>query len=107
VSAHLQQRIERCPTPIREIAWKAQVRPRKRYRRLVARGKNPYVVVTAIAQEILAFLRAIAREVRSAPERAPEDLEGEGRGVAAVWRNPRQREEGASADPRAWSEEGA
>ena len=35
----------------------------KRYRRMVARGKNPNMVVTAIAREILAFLWAIAREV--------------------------------------------
>jgi transposase len=63
VSAHLQQRIERCPQPIQEIAWKAQVRLCKRYRRMVARGKNPNVVVTALAREILAFLWAIAREV--------------------------------------------
>jgi len=63
VSAHLQQRIQRCPKPIQEIAWKAQVRLCKRYRRMVARGKNPNIVVTAIAREILAFLWAIAREV--------------------------------------------
>ena len=63
VSAHLQKRIERCPKPIQEIAWKAQVRLCKRYRRMVARGKNPNIVVTAIAREILAFLWAIAREV--------------------------------------------
>jgi hypothetical protein len=30
---------------------------------MVARGKNPNIVVTAIAQEVLAFLWAIAREV--------------------------------------------
>jgi hypothetical protein len=35
----------------------------KRYRRMVARGKTPNIVVTAIAREILAFLWAIAREV--------------------------------------------
>jgi transposase len=63
VSAHLQQRIERCSQPVQEIAWKAQVRLCKRYRRMVARGKKPNVVVTAIAREILAFLWAIAREV--------------------------------------------
>jgi len=63
VSPHLQQRIERCPKPIQDISWKAQVRLCKRYRRLVARGKNPNVVVTAIAREILAFLGAFAREV--------------------------------------------
>ena len=63
VSAHLHKRIERCPKPIQAIAWKAQVRLCKRYRRMVARGKNPNMVVTAIAREILAFLWAIAREV--------------------------------------------
>jgi transposase len=63
VSAHLQNRIERSPKPIQEISWKAQVRLCKRYRRMVARGKNPNIVVTAIAREILAFLWAIAREV--------------------------------------------
>jgi len=41
VSAHLQQRIERCPKPTQDISWKAQVRLCTRYRRMVARGKNP------------------------------------------------------------------
>ena len=63
VSVHLQQRIERCPKPIQDISWKAQVRLCKRYRRMVARGKNPNIVVTAIAREMLAFLWAIARKV--------------------------------------------
>jgi transposase len=63
VSAHLQLRLEHCAKPIQDIAWKAQVRLCKRYRRLVARGKNSNVVVTAIAREILAFLWAIAQEV--------------------------------------------
>ena len=63
VSEHLQKRLEGCPKRIQDIAWKAQVRLCKRYRRLVARGKHANVVVTAIAREILAFLWAIAREV--------------------------------------------
>jgi transposase len=63
VSAHLQLRLEHCAKPIQDIAWKAQVRLCKRYRRLVARGKHSNVVVTAIAREILAFLWAIAQEV--------------------------------------------
>ena len=56
VSVHLQKRIEQCPKPIQEIAWKAQVRLCKRYRRMVARGKHANIVVTAMAREILAFL---------------------------------------------------
>jgi transposase len=63
VSTHLQRRLEHCAKPIQDIAWKAQVRLCKRHRRLVARGKNANVVVTAIAREILAFQWAIAREV--------------------------------------------
>ena len=63
VSPHIRKRLERLPQPIQDIAWKAQVRLCKRFRRLSARGKNPNVVVTAIARELAAFMWAIAREV--------------------------------------------
>jgi len=63
VSAHIQKRLEGLPKPVRDIAWKAQVRLCRRFRRMVARGKNPNVVVTAIARELAAFMWAIAREV--------------------------------------------
>lgn len=63
VSAHLQRRIESLPKQARDIAWKAQVRLCKRYRRLAARGKHVNQVVTAIAREIAAFVWAIARTV--------------------------------------------
>lgn len=63
VSPHLQKRLEALPKPIQEISWKAQVRLCKRFRRMIARGKNPNVVVTAIARELAAFLWAIAKEV--------------------------------------------
>lgn len=63
VSAHLQQRLEGRPKVVQDIAWKAQVRLCRRYRRLVAAGKHPNVAVTAIAREVLAFAWAIAREV--------------------------------------------
>jgi transposase len=61
VSLHIQQRIDRLPKPLQDLGWKAQVRLCKRYRRLVARGKHPNVVVTAIARELIAFMWAIAR----------------------------------------------
>jgi len=61
VSAHIQTRIDRLPKTLQDIGWKAQVRLCKRYRRLVARGKHPNVVVTAIARELIAFMWAIAR----------------------------------------------
>ena len=64
VSPHIRKRLEKLPGPIQDIAWKAQVRLCKRFRRLTARGKNPNVVVTAIARELAAFMWAIAHEVR-------------------------------------------
>src|SRR5713226_5885745 len=62
VSRHLQLRLEKLPTALQDISWKAQVRLCKRYRRLVARGKNVNQVVVAIAREMAAFVWAIARE---------------------------------------------
>lgn len=63
VSEHIRKRIEGLPKPVQNIAWKAQVRLCKRFRRLIAKGKHPNVVVTAIARELAAFMWAIAREV--------------------------------------------
>lgn len=66
VSRHLQLRLEKVPKAIQDISWKAQVRLCKRYRRLVARGKQVNQVVVAIAREMAAFVWAIAREVITA-----------------------------------------
>jgi transposase len=66
VSRHLQLRLEKVPKVIQDISWKAQVRLCKRYRRLVARGKNVNQVVVAIAREMAAFVWAIARKVKGA-----------------------------------------
>jgi transposase len=63
VSRHLQLRLEQLPKPIQDISWKAQVRLCKRYRQLMARGKNANKVVVAIARELVAFMWAIAREI--------------------------------------------
>jgi transposase len=62
----LRARLEGLPKPVRDIAWKAQVRLCARYRRLSAVGKKPPVVVAAIAREMAAFLWAIGREVAPA-----------------------------------------
>jgi len=64
VSEAIRKRLERLPKNIQDIAWKAQVRLCKRFRRLSARGKHPNIIVTAIARELLAFMWAIAREVK-------------------------------------------
>jgi transposase len=70
VSRQMQQRQETLPQAIRDIAWKAQVRLCKRYRRLVAKEKHPNVVVVAIARELAAFMWAIARQVPLAAHHA-------------------------------------
>jgi transposase len=63
VSAIIRKRVESQPPRIQEIAWKAQLRLCRRFRKLSARGKNSNVVVTAVARELVAFMWAIAREV--------------------------------------------
>jgi transposase len=67
VSRHLQLRLEKVPKPIQDLSWKAQVRLCKRYRQLIARGKNANLVVVAIARELSAFMWAIAQEVSLTP----------------------------------------
>lgn len=64
ISVHIQRRIDKLPKVAQDIGWKAQVRLCKRYRRLIARGKHANIVTTAIARELLAFMWAIAKEVK-------------------------------------------
>jgi transposase len=64
ISAHIQRRIDALPKIAQDIGWKAQIRLCKRHRRLVARGKHANVVNTAIARELLAFMWAIAKEIK-------------------------------------------
>lgn len=63
VSPAMQKRQEGLPKSVRDIAWKAQVRLCKRYRRMSARGKHHNVVITAIARELLSFMWSIAQEM--------------------------------------------
>jgi transposase len=63
VSETLRARLEGLPKPVRDIAWKAQVRLCSRYRRLIAAGKKAPVAIAAIAREMGAFLWAIGRQV--------------------------------------------
>jgi len=56
----------RLPKPVRDIAWKAQVRLCERYKKLSHSGKKPTVVVTAIARELAGFVWAIGQQVRPA-----------------------------------------
>jgi transposase len=63
VSRELLLRQESQPRPIREIAWKAQLRLCARYRRLARIGKPGNIVTAAIARELTGFIWAIARHV--------------------------------------------
>jgi len=66
-SRHLQRRLEKLPTVIQAISWKAQVRLCKRYRQLMAKGNNAHQVGVAIARELSAFMWAIAKQVPVPP----------------------------------------
>ena len=63
VSRHLLRRQEGLAEPIRQIAWRAQLRLCARFRRLMARGKTRNTVVAAIARELSGFMWAIAKQV--------------------------------------------
>jgi transposase len=67
LSRELLLRQESQPKPIRDIAWKGQVRLCARYRRLARTGKPANVVTTAIARELTGFVWAIARQVTVTP----------------------------------------
>jgi len=67
ISRELLLRQENQPKPIRDIAWKGQVRLCARYRKLARAGKPANVVTTAIARELTGFVWAIARQVTVTP----------------------------------------
>ena len=71
VSRELLLRQESQSKPIREIAWKAQLRLCARYRKLARSGKPANVVTAAIARELAGFIWAIARRV---PPAAKADM---------------------------------
>jgi transposase len=66
VGAALRKRQGTVSEEIKEIAWKAQQRLHERYRKLLARGKNKGVVVTAVGRELLGFIWAIGIQVETA-----------------------------------------
>ena len=68
VGMAMQERSQGLPQAVRDIAWKAQLRLCKRYRRLAAQGKQKNVVTVAIARELAAFIWAIATRDDVAPQ---------------------------------------
>ena len=67
ISKELQLRQEDLGKTIVDIAWKAQLRLCKRYKKLISKGKHYNLVVTAIAREMIAYIWAIAKEVVLTP----------------------------------------
>jgi transposase len=58
-------RQESLAKPIRDIAWKAQERLCRRYRKLAREGKLATVVTAAVARELVGFVWAIAKQVHA------------------------------------------
>jgi len=63
LSAALRRRQRGQPESVKAIAWKAQVRLHRRFRRLVGRGKPRQKAAVAVAREMLGFVWAIAQEI--------------------------------------------
>ena len=63
LSAELRRRQRGQPEQVKAIAWKAQDRLHRRFRRLVGRGKPRQKAVVAVAREMLGFVWAIAQEI--------------------------------------------
>jgi transposase len=61
VSGIIERRAQHIDPAIRDLAWKAQLRLTRKYRRLIGRGKHKNVAVTAVARELAAFIWDAAR----------------------------------------------
>lgn len=62
LSKPIADRNEGVAPGVKAIAWKAQQRLHKRYRKLIARGKCKAEVVVAVARELAGFVWAAARQ---------------------------------------------
>jgi hypothetical protein len=62
MSTALKKRSEGVSAAIQLIAWKAQERLFKRYRRLIQRGKTRQIAIVAIARELSGFVWAIGQQ---------------------------------------------
>jgi transposase len=68
VGPGLRKRQQEVSEPIKEIAWKAQLRLYKRYNRLAAAGKDKRKIVTAVGRELLGFIWAIGIKAEAAAQ---------------------------------------
>jgi len=65
VGAVLKKRQAGQSEAVKAMAWEAQCRLNRKYRRLTSRGKPSTVAVVAVARELLGFMWAIAQELKS------------------------------------------
>ena len=65
VKRAIKKRQEGQSPQIQDMAWRAQDRLHRKYVRMISRGKQHNVAVTAVARELLGFVWAIACEVES------------------------------------------
>jgi transposase len=68
IGPRLRKRQEGVPEPIKEIAWKAQVRLHKRSLKLAAAGKDQRKIITAVGRELLGFIWAIGVKTETASQ---------------------------------------
>lgn len=63
LSRELALRSKEIDCDIRAIAWKAQHRLNRRYRRFIHRGKRPQITIIAIARELAGFVWSVGQKV--------------------------------------------
>ena len=63
VSEIIRKRQQDLPQPIIDIAWRAQLRLCKKYRRMILKGKNSKLAAVAVARELAGFVWEIQRSV--------------------------------------------
>jgi transposase len=68
IGPRLRKRQEGVPEPIKEIAWKAQVRLHNRSMKLAAAGKDQRKIITAVGRELLGFIWAIGVKAEAASQ---------------------------------------
>ncbi|WP_202947856.1 transposase [Desulfosporosinus acidiphilus] len=66
IKGEIRKRQQGKPPEITMIAWKAQDRLHRKYKRLMGRGKPSGKVIAAVARELAGFVWAIACEVKKA-----------------------------------------
>jgi transposase len=69
VGAKLRKRQAQVSEEVKEISWKAQHRLHERYRKLLGKGKNKGVVMTAVGRELLGFIWAMGSKQKQRTRR--------------------------------------